>query len=664
MRKYSISSSGSFSGGFSSSSSSKVVFSDVELPNAARQGDITTVEAILAKGKCNVNYRDSDGCTALLRAAITGNVTLVQLLLNYGARGTLRTLPDLKPSIDLNLADNEGDTPVYMAAAMGHKEVLEALLQQPGINPDIESSIQKGGSTALTNAAQLGQYESVSVLVNHPGVNINHTEKNGFTALMIAADRGYDDIAELLLKNSADWEVKSNDGATAKSLAEKDGHRDILVLLNAKKKGELWYRWAERKRSNLRVYKATIEGDTQIVEELCGTSWQILLDGTLEFTAATAKKLGNLKVVDACRRAMAKKNEQCNKCEGDTKQEGEIMLEAMKISIPVPSKVRVVHECIADEEDELTIRVGDILKITAKDASPGWLIGINDQGQQGLVPETHVELISILVRRQSFQTQPSKSEIRQRDRLPSLCGSLSEEQIGGPPQDKLFGETFVYTCRLGDVEQVELILNKEQVDINYRDQIYGATGLYVAAYHGHTAVVEFLLNQNGTNPNIKRKTGGTALYAAASYGYTDVVKLLLDHGNTKPNIQRYGGATALYIASDLGHADVVQCLLQHDQIDPNIRRASGDTALTIAAHRGHLEIVKMLLEHDKTKVNSITNVKETALTLAIDGEHKDVAKAIIGQASTDVDHQNQSGLSGLMYAVMTRSADLAEMLLE
>lgn len=51
--------------------------------------------------------------------------------------------------------------------------------------------------------------------------------------------------------------------------------------------------------------------------------------------------------------------------------------------------VKVVFDFTADTDDELTIKEGDIIVVETK--AEGWILGINDKGQQGLFPANYVE---------------------------------------------------------------------------------------------------------------------------------------------------------------------------------------------------------------------------------------------------------------------------------
>jgi ankyrin repeat protein len=71
------------------------------------------------------------------------------------------------------------------------------------------------------------------VLLTKTSLPIDHQGRTGNTALMFAAQWGQTASVEYLLKASADVTLTNANGDTALSLAMKNGHRDIAVLLRA-----------------------------------------------------------------------------------------------------------------------------------------------------------------------------------------------------------------------------------------------------------------------------------------------------------------------------------------------------------------------------------------------------------------------------------------------
>ena len=126
----------------------------------------------------------------------------------------------------------------------------------------------------------------------------------------------------------------------------------------------------------------------------------------------------------------------------------------------------------------------------------------------------------------------------------------------------------------------------------------GDTALIMAAWSGHTDVVERLLAVRGIDVNAKGSkfdAGFTALTWAATNGHADVVELLLAAPGIDVNAKTDAGNTALMKAASHGDTDIVRRLLAAPGIDVKAKgRWGGNTALMLAAENGHTDVVNLI----------------------------------------------------------------------
>nr|6C9K_A Chain A, DARP14 - Subunit A with DARPin [synthetic construct]6C9K_B Chain B, DARP14 - Subunit A with DARPin [synthetic construct]6C9K_C Chain C, DARP14 - Subunit A with DARPin [synthetic construct]6C9K_D Chain D, DARP14 - Subunit A with DARPin [synthetic construct]6C9K_I Chain I, DARP14 - Subunit A with DARPin [synthetic construct]6C9K_J Chain J, DARP14 - Subunit A with DARPin [synthetic construct]6C9K_K Chain K, DARP14 - Subunit A with DARPin [synthetic construct]6C9K_L Chain L, DARP14 - len=151
-----------------------------KLLEAARAGQDDEVRILMANG-ADVNAHDDQGSTPLHLAAWIGHPEIVEVLLKHGA--------------DVNARDTDGWTPLHLAADNGHLEIVEVLLKY-GADVNAQDAY---GLTPLHLAADRGHLEIVEVLLKH-GADVNAQDKFGKTAFDISIDNGNEDLAEILQK--------------------------------------------------------------------------------------------------------------------------------------------------------------------------------------------------------------------------------------------------------------------------------------------------------------------------------------------------------------------------------------------------------------------------------------------------------------------------------
>ncbi len=142
-----------------------------DVPAAAILGDTDAVRRLLDLG-LPVDAVDTQGCSALLRAAGGGHRALVELLLARGA--------------DPLLAANTGATPLSAAVSMRQGEIVERLLSA---GAGLEQRLP-GEVTVLMLAAALGLPDVVARLLQ-AGADLHASDAQGLTPLHCASLFGF-----------------------------------------------------------------------------------------------------------------------------------------------------------------------------------------------------------------------------------------------------------------------------------------------------------------------------------------------------------------------------------------------------------------------------------------------------------------------------------------
>jgi ankyrin repeat protein len=182
---------------------------------ACESGSAATIARLLKAG-VSANATGPLGETALHTCAYAGNTAGARVLMAAGA--------------SINPGDSwRGQTPLMWAAAKGHPETMQALIEG-GADVDARSAIvawerqrtdeprdkwlPPGGWTALLLAARENCVKCVDVLAR-AGADLNIVDPQRHTALIIALTNGHFDVAGRLIELGADLNMQDEVGQTA-----------------------------------------------------------------------------------------------------------------------------------------------------------------------------------------------------------------------------------------------------------------------------------------------------------------------------------------------------------------------------------------------------------------------------------------------------------------
>lgn len=166
-------------------------------PMADATDPMDLIKALLAKGanpnaKVNTtpvrgfmqgsaNWVNFDGQTAFIRAALSGDITLMRLLLQHGA--------------DPNIKTNEGSN---------------ALMAAAGVNFVVSQTFTRSNE----------EYLEAARLCLEKGNDVNAINNQGITAMHGATNRGFDDMVKLLAAAGSKLDVPDKQGRTPMTYAE------------------------------------------------------------------------------------------------------------------------------------------------------------------------------------------------------------------------------------------------------------------------------------------------------------------------------------------------------------------------------------------------------------------------------------------------------------
>ena len=116
-----------------------------------------------------------------------------------------------------------------LAAFNGHTDVARLLIGRGAFVNHRDLT----GRTPVMYASS-GPYAETEKFLLENGAAVNVTDTGeGFSAIMFAGGEGHTEVIETLLAHGADANKKDVDGDTALTFAQRNGHREAAMLLEA-----------------------------------------------------------------------------------------------------------------------------------------------------------------------------------------------------------------------------------------------------------------------------------------------------------------------------------------------------------------------------------------------------------------------------------------------
>ncbi|XP_039617341.1 ankyrin repeat domain-containing protein 26 isoform X2 [Polypterus senegalus] len=181
-----------------------------KLHKAAVGGDLAKLKQLIKKN--DINQLDKENRTPLHLACAQGHAEVVRLLLDNKAK--------------LNLCDNDYRTPL-MKAVQCQQERCAVYLLEVNADPNL---VDTDGNTALHLAAMIPDLSLATHLLEHDA-HVNASNKEGFTPLILAVAKNHQEMAEFLLKEGANVDSTDSLKRTALMFAANNGQINMVRLL-------------------------------------------------------------------------------------------------------------------------------------------------------------------------------------------------------------------------------------------------------------------------------------------------------------------------------------------------------------------------------------------------------------------------------------------------
>jgi ankyrin repeat protein len=459
--------------------------------------------------------------------------------------------------------------------------------------------------------------------------------------LFLAVEKGFAEVAKLLLEYGADANAADEEGRTPLHVAAERGYAEIAkILLDHGADVN-----ARDLRGNTPLHYAALKGDVELVRLLLERGADPFALNTVgEAPADLAAEKGHAQaaqLIKSWRRA---------------KERGW-----------VPERETAEAVSVASLEEELfeAVRRGDASRVEGlleKGADP------NCRGENGLTP-LHIAAklgrVEIIRRLVTKGADPNARGRNSATPLHLAAESGQEEaarflvELGADVNARdESGRTPLHYAAMAGHSKMAMLLLERGADANAREWAQGDTPLHAAVAAGHVDVARLLL-ERGADPNARNADGFTPLHYAVSTGGMEAIVLLASWG-AGMYVRDARGRTPLHLAVELNRAGVVTLLLEKGA-NPNAADENGRTPLHYAAEKGHLRAAKILLENGanpfiKDKYN------KTPAEVARERGYRELAELVAERAQPAV-RVDESG-KGLIEAVRSGDAEKVKELLE
>ena len=579
---------------------------NARLLQCAQGGRLDRVKLLLAKG-ADIHTKDRWGNTPLILSALNGKLDCVKHLVKQRGDITLKGHENktaLQWAKDADKQDVVGYLTEYpeklkkwfKAAIKGDKELLGTLYEEYSINLNVSN---EDGYTALLLSALNGKLDSVQYLVQQHA-DIHHQNKAGHTALLLSALHGKLDCLKFLHRKDADLNTKDNLGNTALILSVQGEQVDCLKYLVDQ--------GADINASDNNGFTALL--------------WSAL-NGKLDFVKYLLQHGADLH----------DKNEN-----GYTASQ----LAQARTHQPVAAYLTQYQAALSQWFTAAEAGKKELLRALYSE----YHINVNASNEYDntalILSAQHgyVDCVAYLVQQGADLTWQGEDN---KTALQSAQDADKQDVVDYLTDYPKQLAAWFTAAQAGDCALLEELYNKHSINVNASDE-EGTTALMYSAANGKLDCVKYLRKQKADINTINRE-GNTALLLSAFNGHLPCVEYLVQEGADIHTIDKEGN-TALILSAWEGHLACVKWLLQQGP-DVNTTNKSGSTALMYSALSGKLDCLKYLVEQGAA-VNASSNNGFTAFLGSVYQGHLEGVKYLV-QHGADIKAQVQ-GNTALQFA--------------
>ena len=575
---------------------------DQPLHHAAEARKVAALELLIQLG-AEVNAANRSGLTPLHLASKNGPTDAVEALIKAGAKADAKDAVGRTPldmaahalihqRIKASVNDVPGAAEFLKAVEGGQIATLEALLAK---NPELTKAVDASGNTALIKAVSTRQSAAPQWLVEHR-FPLNATNRLGRTALHEACRLLDEPLVERLLKAGADPDGGEGDAGTALS--------EVMSMsyLPGEKAEMLPEVSPDIQRQQKELLDA-MRGLQQAVEAMRSPAY------TGRHSGAAEDMAGFLRIMRAQRREVPKPEQAVrlriarllldHKASPDKFSGVKLsaLASAANISDPAALKLLLAHGADINAQgpsgsNVLTVaimgghqQVIETLLQHAAKLSPGTVLPALGMAAMTGQKTTLVHLLEkVKPAHEAVAADRTLTNLMGRSQDPDLVRQLLAAGVrpDGPGPAVAYGP--LHAAAVNATPEILGLLLEAGARLEKKDA-QGYTPLHCAAEAGRADNLRFLISRGATVLTASHE-GLTPLHSAAQLGHVETLGLLLDQ-KAPVDATDQNGDSALLGAAVEGRAPAVEFLLSRGA-DPNHEDKRGLCALDAVATGGLL----------------------------------------------------------------------------
>jgi ankyrin repeat protein len=645
--------------------------SETALHVAARFNALDCIEPLVKAGAGLDVRRDQDGSTPF-------HIAIHHSSYEFVNQFTSRWCLDLPLNVSILAKDNNGDTPLHLAAARGHEKTVENILSLYPIilsngkeapDPVQVAQANNKGEAAADLAASHGHVAVTILLLQSGSIESEAARSRRCEAALKILPKLFSTSTTVgmythqqRVSDLHDWSAR-------------DGALDVLKALRPH---------AGSSPSYYLMDTAAAAGQLSVVQYLVEEGVDPNLSGTwVDAPLATAASHGHVQLM---RYLLSLDQVDLNrgKSNGETP-----LMSAIRARSEAAVSLLLSEELLRNSRIDLNLGISGSKETGQWESNPLLLtctLGYDDMAK-------------MLVRPDYLEQKWLTLDVRDKDGNGPLSLACKAGHLGvakvlfgarswrsglDGPLFELKGcagrSPFSYACSLPSTETVELFLKSDlmikggPVNPDSTDRV-GMTALAYACKEGRAKTVKlildsYLLKDGLVNPDSTDINGLTPLAHACKESQLEIVDMLLNGGLVKqglinPDLADNNGMTPLAHACKEGRLKIVDMLLngglvKQGLINPGLADNNGMTPLAHACKEGRLKIVDMLLNGGLVKQGLVNpdladNNGMTPLAHACNEKRVDIVRLILDsyllkERRINPDARDNQGRSPLAHA--------------